>query len=91
MGFQKDAMKLQAATTVSQIWERLAELEDLDRQCSEHRPDNQGFYPMTKKVILHQILPESIQHFLLLENKNKDHEIDCDAIKKTNKKALCHI
>ena len=72
MAFQEEAMKLTAAKSVSEILGKLDQLEDLDRQCEEHRGDKQGIDIMTKKVIMHQILPPSISNFLLLENRNSE-------------------
>ena len=59
-------MKLTPANNVEQIWERLETLEDLDRQCADHRVDNKGFDELTKKCILHQILLEGLNNYVFV-------------------------
>ena len=82
MVFQRDAMKISQAKSHDQIWAKIQEMEDLERQYMEHRPDNQGFDGMTKTCILHQILPERVSEHLLLELRNEDKDPTYEELRK---------
>ena len=81
MRIQKQAMKMVAAKNHEDIQANI-ELEDLERQYTEHHPNKKGFDEMTKVCILYQILPTSISEHLLLELRNEEQDPTYDMLKK---------
>ena len=55
MGIYQQAFSIGQAKTTEQIWQKIEELEDLERQCQDHRVDGTGFEDMFKRFTIHNI------------------------------------
>ena len=69
--YQKKAMKLGRAKSIDAIMPAINELEDLVRKYNDNRGDGVNFDETTKVCILYQILPETIENTLRLENRKE--------------------
>ena len=69
--YQKKAMKLGRVKSIEAIMPAINELEDLIRKYNDNRGDGVTFDETTKICILYQILPETIENTLRLENRKE--------------------
>ena len=65
MQIQRAAMKLGEAKSNEEIWEKILELEKLERSFTANHKEKKGFDEMTKTCIMHQILPDTISQQIL--------------------------
>ena len=57
------------------------ELEKFERNFITNHKDKKNFDEMTKTCIMHQILPETISQQILLQDSNKDKDLDYEELK----------
>ena len=81
MRIQKDAMKISEAKNNEEIWEKILELEKLERKFIANHKDKKGFDGMAKTCIMHQILPDTISQQILLQESNKDRDLNYEELK----------
>ena len=82
MGIYQQAMTIGQAKSTEQIWQKIEELEDLERQYGDHRPDGQGFEDMFKRFMIHNILPTNVSQHITLEGRDNEQDQKYEVIRK---------